>query len=74
MALNRSLYWHSAKVAIIVGTLLNAINQPQLFLAIALQDFTQLQEINCLKLMLTYAVPFFVSFHGAISALGLPDL
>ena len=44
-------------VAAVVGTLLNAINQGDVILAGL--------EPNWPKLLLTYAVPFFVSTYGA---------
>ncbi|CAG7857888.1 hypothetical protein MCAMS1_02876 [biofilm metagenome] len=72
-ALNRSLYRRSVYVALVVGTLLNVINQPQLLLGIGLFDLSLLQEINYLKVVLTYLVPFFVSLHGALSVLGMSD-
>ena len=47
-------------VALIVGTALNLINQGDAL-------FGRI-PVNWLKLVLTYAVPFFVSTHGAVSA------
>ena len=51
----------SLVVAIIVGTVLNAINQGA--------EILHGQHLNLLKLLLTYSVPFMVSSHGAYSAL-----
>ena len=51
----------SLMVAIVVGTLLNAINQgPELWRG---------DPVVVWKLALTYAVPFLVSSYGAFSAL-----
>ncbi|MEK7266126.1 MAG: nitrate/nitrite transporter NrtS [Pseudomonadota bacterium] len=47
-------------VAIIVGSALNLINQGDAIFGGG--------AINYWKLALTYAVPFFVSCHGAVSA------
>ena len=47
----------SIVVAIIVGTILNGINQGDAFLAGG--------EVNWLKAILTYFVPFFVATYGA---------
>jgi hypothetical protein len=47
-------------VALIVGTALNLTNQGDALFG--------RMPINWLKLVLTYAVPFFVSTHGAVSA------
>jgi hypothetical protein len=46
-------------VALIVGTILNLINQGDLFLSGQRLDFT--------KLLLTYVVPYMVSTYGAVS-------
>jgi len=55
-----------------VGTLLNLINQPQLFLSICLNDLNTLRDINYLKVFLTSLVPYFVSLYGALSVLDIP--
>jgi hypothetical protein len=47
-------------VALIVGTALNLINQGDALFGGG--------GVNYLKLALTYAVPFFVSAHGALTA------
>jgi hypothetical protein len=47
-------------VAVIVGSVLNIINQGDALFSGA--------HINWSKLALTYAVPFIVSTHGAVSA------
>ena len=52
---------HSLLVAMLVGTLLNAINQGDAILSGRSPDW--------LKIALTFAVPFFVASFGAWSAL-----
>lgn len=47
-------------VAIVVGSALNLINQGDAIFGGG--------AVNYLKLALTYAVPFFVSCHGALTA------
>ena len=49
----------SLAVAIVVGTVLNLINQGDALLAG--------QSINVLKLLLTYLVPYCVATYGAVS-------
>lgn len=49
----------SLAVALIVGTILNLINQGDVLLGTA--------KLNLLKLVLTYAVPYCVSTYGAVS-------
>jgi hypothetical protein len=49
----------SLSVALVVGTILNAINQGDALLAG--------QRLDYAKLVLTYAVPYFVSTYGAVS-------
>jgi hypothetical protein len=46
-------------VALIVGTILNLINQGDLFLSG--------QRLDLTKLLLTYVVPYMVSTYGAVS-------
>lgn len=46
--------------AVVVGTILNVINQGEALIGHA--------NLDWLKLALTYTVPFFVSLHGAVSA------
>ncbi len=46
-------------VALIVGTILNLINQGDLLLSG--------QRLDCTKLLLTYVVPYMVSTYGAVS-------
>lgn len=47
-------------VALVVGSALNLINQGDAIFGAG--------AVNYLKLALTYAVPFFVSCHGALTA------
>ncbi|MGH3277058.1 MAG: nitrate/nitrite transporter NrtS [Streptosporangiaceae bacterium] len=49
----------SLRVALIVGTTLNLINQGDVLFGSA--------KLNLLKLMLTYSVPFCVATYGAVS-------
>lgn len=51
----------SMKVSLVVGTVLNAINQPAFLFGEA--------ELNLFKAALTYCVPFAVSMYGAYTAL-----
>jgi hypothetical protein len=51
-------------VALVVGTVLNLINQGDALFAG--------RNVNWAKAMLTYAVPFCVSAHGALSARKAP--
>jgi len=51
----------SLKVALVVGTVLNVINQHQVILLA--------EPINWTQALLTYCVPFFVSSYGAVVAL-----
>lgn len=46
-------------VAVVVGTLLNAIDQGDALLAG--------ENVNLVKLLLTYAVPYCVATYGAVS-------
>jgi hypothetical protein len=49
----------SLLVALVVGTVLNLINQGDAFFGAS--------SVNWLKITLTYAVPYFVSTYGAVS-------
>ncbi|HKD22969.1 MAG TPA: nitrate/nitrite transporter NrtS [Rhizomicrobium sp.] len=65
---SRPVVTRSLAVSLIVGTVLNAINQGA--------EIMHGQPVNVLKLALTYAVPFFVASFGAYSAfrqLNAPD-
>lgn len=50
----------SLLVAIIVGAILNAINQGP--------DIVEGKPVNVFRLVLTFAVPYFVASYGAYSA------
>ena len=70
--LRRALSWPVAKnslvVALIVGTILNAINQGDVLWSG--------NQLDWLKALLTYCVPFCVATYGAynaIRALGAPS-
>lgn len=58
-ALSPACLRRSLAVALIVGTLLNAINQADVLFAGG--------EVSLVKLALTYAVPFCVATYGAYS-------
>ena len=58
-ALANGVPQRSLWVALIVGTLLNLINQGDALLAH--------RRIDLVKLVLTYLVPYFVSTYGAVS-------
>lgn len=47
-------------VALVVGSVLNVINQGE--------ALGTAGEVDWIKAMLTYSVPFFVSLHGAVHA------
>lgn len=68
-ARRHGVYRRSFEIALAVGTLLNLINQPNLFMGICSLDQSLLMDVNWLKVILTYLVPFFVSFYGAVSVL-----
>jgi hypothetical protein len=70
-ARKHGIYRRSFKIALLVGTVLNLINQPQLFLGLCLNDFNAIKDINYLKVLLTYMVPYFVSLYGALSVLDI---
>ena len=58
---NKNIFYKSLKIAVIVGTILNIINQGDKLFAL---DF---ENIDFLKSFLTYIVPFLVSTYAAIS-------
>lgn len=59
--LPRPVLIRSTKICIIVGTVLNLINQPEALFG----D----EPLLLWKVVLTYAVPFMVATYGAMSAL-----
>ena len=58
---DKEMILKSCKIAIIVGTLLNIINQGELIFTL---DFS---NINYMKSLLTYTVPFMVSTYTAVT-------
>ncbi|MEM9229148.1 MAG: nitrate/nitrite transporter NrtS [Pseudomonadota bacterium] len=60
-ALERETVIRSLKVALIVGTALNLINQGDAVM--------NSEPINIFKCLLTYAVPYCVATYGAVAAL-----
>ena len=57
---SRVVVFRSLAVAAVIGTILNAINQgPELLTG---------KPVDGLRVLLTYAVPFFVASYGAYSA------
>lgn len=58
--LPKRTYLRSAKVAVVVGTLLNLINQPEILLSTG--------SVILWQALLTYAVPFCVATYGAACA------
>jgi hypothetical protein len=64
-ALSDGIPWRSFWVALVVGTLLNLINQGDALYA--------LSPVNWWKVAMTYMVPYLVSTYGAVSyRLSLP--
>lgn len=63
--LSRPILTRSVLVALVVGTILNAINQGS--------EILNGERINVTRLLLTYAVPFFVASYGAFAALSRLD-
>ncbi len=61
IAMQPGILKRSAIVAVIVGTILNLINQGDAMMAGA--------QINVFKCLLTYMVPFCVATYGAVGAL-----
>ena len=58
-AISEGVPRRSLWMAVVIGTLLNLINQGDRLLAG--------QSLDLLKLALTYVVPYFVSTYGAVS-------
>jgi hypothetical protein len=50
----------SLKVALVVGVILNLINQGDVFFSM------QIEKINWFKLMLTFAVPYMVTTYASV--------
>ncbi len=64
-------YGRSFRVAMIVGTIINLINQPETVASLVFFDFHGIQLPQVIKAMLTYIVPFLVATYGAIAAVRL---
>lgn len=60
-AFERETVLRSLKVALVVGTALNLINQGDAMM--------NSEPINIFKCLLTYAVPYCVATYGAVAAL-----
>jgi methyl-accepting chemotaxis protein len=61
MIVPKMVIFRALKVAVIVGTILNLINQGDALFGS--------KDLELFKAALTYCVPFCVSLHGAVSAL-----
>lgn len=61
VAFERETMVRSLKVALIVGTALNLINQGDAMM--------NSEPVNVFKCLLTYAVPYCVATYGAVAAL-----
>lgn len=61
IAKDKTIFVKSVKIALVVGTILNLINQGDAIISL---DF---DNINHLKSLLTYVVPFLVSTYTALS-------
>lgn len=59
LAVSDGIPRRSVMVALVVGTILNLINQGDALLAGT--------GLNVIKVLLTYAVPYFVATYGAVS-------
>lgn len=60
LALEKKTFIRAIRVALLVGIILNLINNPQLFF-----DFSG-SELNSLRILLTFLVPFFVSTYSSV--------
>ncbi len=61
MVADGAVFIKALKIAIVVGTILNLINQGDALVAL------EMEKISWGKLLLTYCVPFLVSTYTAIS-------
>lgn len=61
-AMRRDIVWRGIKVALIVGTILTAINQGDLVIAGTVDGET------AIKIALTYLVPYCVSTYAGVEA------
>jgi hypothetical protein len=69
LACESGIYRRSSRVALVVGTLLNLINQPEALLGLVFFDFHGIERLDVTKALLTYAIPFLVATYGAFTAL-----
>lgn len=69
LAVAHGVYRRSVRVALVVGTLLNLINQPDALMGLLYFDRHPLEGLNITKALLTYVVPFCVASYGALAAL-----
>jgi len=67
IALERDIVISSLWVALVVGSILNLINQGEILLSF------QLGELNWLKFILTFAVPYLVSTYASVRIRLLKD-
>jgi hypothetical protein len=68
-AIRLGIYSRSGKIALVVGTLLNLINQPQAVFGLLCLDYPATQSLDKVKALLTYSVPFLVATYGALTAI-----
>jgi hypothetical protein len=68
-AIKLGIYRRSGRVALVVGTLLNLINQPQAVFGLLCLDYPAMQSLDVLKALLTFSVPFLVATYGALTAI-----
>ena len=59
-ALEKDIVISSLKVALVVGVILNIINQGDVFFS------SEFNKINWVKLILTFAVPYLVSTYASV--------
>ena len=59
---NRASIIRAIKIAMVVGIILNLINNPELF------SFSTITEIRTSRILLTFLVPFCVSLYSSIMA------
>ena len=62
LALDAKVLFRSVKIALTVGSIYNLINQGDILLS------GQFENLNYIKLTLTYMTPFFVSTYAATMA------
>jgi len=62
LAKDKTNLYRALKVALIVGIILNIINNPQIF------QFSPNAEIHFSRILLTFLVPFCVSLYSSVLA------